>query len=314
MTADKLLRLKGSAFLTDIELPQTTQEIPELYANDPEEEDVDEAKNLRSPVKKTSPLYRLDPYLDKDGIIRVGGRIRQANLPREITHPVLLPKQEYITKSSATVEIRPRNELVYAKGELVAALAEMDKDKIRQELLKDNCNRIKFEMNIPYSSHMGGVWERMIRSARNALTSLMVKHAYRLHNELLRTPLVESSSDSQQSPTDLQRCEFNRLTRTPISKSIIDTEAKGGFTSARQLRECRYILSLSWRRVQYLANEFRRRWKTEFLPTQQQQKKWVVTTPNLQKDDIVFVVDEKTPRCQWPIASVVETFQEKTIL
>ncbi|XP_006822328.1 uncharacterized protein LOC102807334 [Saccoglossus kowalevskii] len=44
-------------------------------------------------LKKTSNLFRLDPYLDESEILRVGGRIKRANLPRDITHPVLLPKK-----------------------------------------------------------------------------------------------------------------------------------------------------------------------------------------------------------------------------
>ncbi|XP_070537443.1 uncharacterized protein [Ptychodera flava] len=81
-----------------IKLVQKKTLAQEILTLPPKRKEEDEAKNPRSPVKKTSPLYRLDPYLDKDGIVRVGGRIRRANLPREITHPVLLPKQEHITK------------------------------------------------------------------------------------------------------------------------------------------------------------------------------------------------------------------------
>ncbi|XP_064629229.1 uncharacterized protein LOC135488521 [Lineus longissimus] len=42
-------------------------------------------------LKKSSSLYRLDPYLDENDIIRVGGRIRRANVPRGVNptcHPV----------------------------------------------------------------------------------------------------------------------------------------------------------------------------------------------------------------------------------
>ncbi|XP_006817264.1 uncharacterized protein LOC102809835 [Saccoglossus kowalevskii] len=49
-------------------------------------------------VKKTSSLFRLDPYLDEEGIIRVGGRIRRANLPKDVAHPILLPKKGHVTK------------------------------------------------------------------------------------------------------------------------------------------------------------------------------------------------------------------------
>lgn len=47
-------------------------------------------------VKKTSPIHRLDPFLDK-GILRVGGRLKCADLPQETKHPVILPQKSHVT-------------------------------------------------------------------------------------------------------------------------------------------------------------------------------------------------------------------------
>ena len=48
-------------------------------------------------IKKSSCLYRLDPFLDEDDVIRVGGRVRRANLPFATKHPVVLPRKSHIT-------------------------------------------------------------------------------------------------------------------------------------------------------------------------------------------------------------------------
>ena len=56
------------------------------------------AKERNSSLKKTSCLYRLDPYLDADGVLRIGGRLRRANLPDSVKHPVILPKESHITR------------------------------------------------------------------------------------------------------------------------------------------------------------------------------------------------------------------------
>ena len=50
-------------------------------------------------LKKDSCLYGLDPYVGSDGLIRVGGRIRRANIPRDLAHPVVLPKESHVTRS-----------------------------------------------------------------------------------------------------------------------------------------------------------------------------------------------------------------------
>jgi hypothetical protein len=45
-------------------------------------------------VATSSRLRKLDPFLDANGILRVGGRIKQASLPFEERHPVVLPKSD----------------------------------------------------------------------------------------------------------------------------------------------------------------------------------------------------------------------------
>ena len=40
----------------------------------------------------------LNPYVDKDGLIRVGGRMQQSNLDEKIMHPVMLPKKGNLTE------------------------------------------------------------------------------------------------------------------------------------------------------------------------------------------------------------------------
>ncbi|XP_053398928.1 uncharacterized protein LOC128556932 [Mercenaria mercenaria] len=50
-------------------------------------------KNHRKILKRESHLLRLDPFLDQDGIIRVGGRIRQLDVPSNVKHPIIVPKE-----------------------------------------------------------------------------------------------------------------------------------------------------------------------------------------------------------------------------
>ena len=60
--------------------------------------DREEAKRRNVTMKRTSSLYRLDPFLDKDGILRVGGRIKQARISEEVKHPIILPKEGHVSK------------------------------------------------------------------------------------------------------------------------------------------------------------------------------------------------------------------------
>ena len=59
--------------------------------------DHDFAKARKTEVKKTSTLYRLDPFLDQDGLIRVGGRLRKSQeFPEDFKHPMILPGKSFI--------------------------------------------------------------------------------------------------------------------------------------------------------------------------------------------------------------------------
>ena len=49
-------------------------------------------------IKGTSPLQRLDPFIDQGGLLRVGGRIQQASLDKRVKHPVILPKDAHVTR------------------------------------------------------------------------------------------------------------------------------------------------------------------------------------------------------------------------
>lgn len=53
--------------------------------------DKGDARQRRDTMKGVTNLYRLDPYISSDNLLRVGGRIRRANIPKELAHPIILP-------------------------------------------------------------------------------------------------------------------------------------------------------------------------------------------------------------------------------
>lgn len=48
-------------------------------------------------VKLNRNLHKLDPFIDKQGLLRVGGRLKSATSPYAIKHPVILPKGNHTT-------------------------------------------------------------------------------------------------------------------------------------------------------------------------------------------------------------------------
>ena len=80
---------------------------------------------------------------------------------------------------------------VGAKHELMAVLAELEHERIKAELLQENCHWFTFAMNVPSSSYMGGVWERQIRTVRSVLSPLLQNNGLQLDDESLRTLMSE---------------------------------------------------------------------------------------------------------------------------
>ena len=60
----------------------------------------DEVKALQSQkqLSKSSPLLRFDPFIDENGILRVGGRLKYAAIPYASKHQIILPSHHHAVK------------------------------------------------------------------------------------------------------------------------------------------------------------------------------------------------------------------------
>lgn len=81
--------------------------------------------------------------------------------------------------------------LVGVKNELQKALSSMDQIHVHHFLLEPNCDWIEFQLNVPSASHMGGIWERQIRTARNILSVLLDQCGSQLNDKSLQTFMTE---------------------------------------------------------------------------------------------------------------------------
>ena len=194
---------------------------------------------------------------------------------------------------------------VGCKNELQAALREMDQEKIRSNLLECNCDWVNFQMNVPHASHMGGVWERQIRSVRNVLDVLLDNHGSQLNGESLRTLLIEAEAILNSRPLAPECSD----TLEPLTPSLLLTQKSrvllpppGKFSSADLYSRRR------WRRVQHLANEFWGRWRKEFLQVLQTRQKWIKPSRNLRIGEIVLLKEDDAQRNCWRLARVDKTY------
>ena len=142
-----------------------------------------------------------------------------------------------------------------ARNELIAAISEMDQDKIQKYLLD---NEGKLKLNVPHSSHMGGSWERQIQTVRYALEHLLIQSGTQLDDEAFKTSMIEVESIVNSKPLNIDNlCSADVLEPlTPnhllAMKPNVLLPPPGNFRKR-------------WRRVQYLANKFWLRWRMEYI-------------------------------------------------
>lgn len=164
---------------------------------------------------------------------------------------------------------------------------------MEQECLKEL--GYNFVMNPSASSHMGGVWERQIRTVRSVLTAILDQNATRLDTSSLRTFMYEAMAIVNSRPLTLEHIN-DPMGPEPLTpnhiltmKSSIIAPPPGEF-----VRQDVYLRK-RWKRVQFLANEFWSRWRKEYLLSLQQRSKWNKNRRNAKTNDIVLLQDELTP-------------------
>ena len=60
----------------------------------------------KTKLTKQSPLLRLDPFIDDQALIRVGGRLEHSTLPFGVKHPIILPRCSHYSSWSLIIFTR----------------------------------------------------------------------------------------------------------------------------------------------------------------------------------------------------------------
>ena len=357
--------------------------------------DQDVNKDKIKTMKKSSSLYKLDPFLDEDGVLRVGGRLGKSSDPYDVKHPVILPKKGHVTNlilchyhqlvkhqgrgitqneirssgywivggssvvsnhiskcvscrklrgspqeqkmanlpedrlepappftfcavdyfgpwhikegrrevkrygvlftclASRAVHLEVASSLstdsflnayrrfvgrrgpvrqlrsdqgtsfVGARIELQQVSSTLEHEKIRQELVKNNCDWVDFKMNVPEASHMGGAWERQIRTVRNVLASLLAQHAAQLDDETLRTFMVEAEAIVNCRPLTVDTINSPQMPEPLTPSHLLTMKSKVILPPPGEFQRADLYSRKRWRRVQFLVNEFWVRWRKD---------------------------------------------------
>lgn len=224
----------------------------------------------------------------------------------EVTHSLTTDSfiaafQRFICRRGTPEKVYSDNgtNIVSGQKELCRNIREWNQSKIGKFMVQ---KEIDWHFNPPYASHMGGAWERLIRSTRSILKTLTDEQ--RLTDEQLLTFMTETEKILNDRPiTQVSSDPNDPQVLTPNMLLLMKSNAcvpQGTFSNNE-----RYAKRW-WKQVQYFANVFWRRWVKEYIPNLQSRQKWRNPQRNLNVGDIVLVVDEKTERGMWPIGRILD--------
>ena len=188
--------------------------------------------------------------------------------------------------------------IVGAHNEISRSLHKLKQSKVVAAARRRN---VEWVFNPPYSSHHGGVWERVIRTVRRVLVAILQGNL-RLTDEIIVTVFCEAESIVNSRP--LTKCSDDPSdggALTPNHLLLLRENAPtplGTFQRSDLYRQ-------RWRQVQYLSSQFWKRWIREYLPLLHARQRWHDVQTNLKVGELVLVMSENTPRGLWPLGLVM---------
>ncbi|XP_037604330.1 uncharacterized protein LOC119475569 [Sebastes umbrosus] len=159
--------------------------------------------------------------------------------------------------------------------------------------------QLTFKFNPPNSPHFGGIWEREIRSVKNALR-VAVGHQP-VSEDVLNTVLIEVEGILNSKPLGYISSDVANL--DPVTPNMLIMGRRDS-TLPQVTYAPESMGRRRWRQSQILADQFWSQFIRDYLPTLQPRNKWLTATDNLEEDTVVLVMDPQLPRAQWLIGKV----------
>ena len=186
-----------------------------------------------------------------------------------------------------------------ATSELQEFILNLDQSKIVDFT---STHHIVWNFNPPASPHMGGVWERLVRSAKEVMQGLTKDHT--LTDPQLLTFVTEAEAILNSRPL------------THLSDDVSDLEAltpnhvllgqHRNWISITDVSEADIVSRRKWKQVQALRAMFWSRWVREYLPQLTERARWNDKTPNFKKGELVLVKDDDLKRNKWPLGRIID--------
>ena len=190
----------------------------------------------------------------------------------------------------------------------------MNHTKIKHFLQENGADWLVWTRSTPTASHIGGVWEPQIKSARDILSSLLKLHWTSLNGEALTTLMTEVEAVLNSRPLTAELLSDSNSLNPICPSNILTMKTKAVMPPPGEFGSADIYCRKQWRRVQHKTEEFWNRGidgaKNSLSPSNsvrigQKSKR------NFQTGDIVLLKDDSHHRNHWLVAHIVEIFADK---
>lgn len=185
--------------------------------------------------------------------------------------------------------------------ELKLALAGLDQYKLRDYGISNNFD---WKFNPPIASHMGGVWERLIKSVKTYLQAALTEHIPR--EEVLTTVFAEVEHIVNSRP--LTKLSIDPQDEEALTHNHFLIGRSSGVVNYHGCEKSNFNIRKQWRVAQHMTDVFWKRWQCEYLPLLLARQKWVLKDKPLHANDVVLLMDNQAPRNLWRKGVIIKTF------
>lgn len=150
---------------------------------------------------------------------------------------------------------------------------------------------------------MGGSWERLIRTVKNNLAVVCL--STRPSDEVLRNLLTEVENTVNSRP--LSHVPIDDDSAPALTPNHLLLGSSNGSKPLTDIEDSGAALRRNWLASQILANQFWKRWVTDYLPEITRRSKWFQRPQPIVVGDVVVIADPKLPRNCWPKGKIIAT-------
>ncbi|GFV17539.1 integrase catalytic domain-containing protein [Trichonephila clavipes] len=276
---------------------------------------------------------------DSDGLLRVGGRLSNSDLPYVNKHPAILPGNHNLTVQ-IIVHFHRKNLHTGASSLLHYLMGNLPRDRvvpdypfncsaIHMEIVSDltsdafiatlkrffnrrdnnlagflSAEGIEWKFIPPTAPSIGGLWEASVKSIKYHLRRV-VSGSNLTYEEFLTVCIqIEGILNSRPlCPLSSNSDDLNALTPAHflIGRSMTSVVEPN-------LIELKENALKKWQRITRLVQLIWNKWHRCYLSELQQRNKWQFKKQNVNVGDLVVLIEDNMPTFKWPLGRITEIY------